>query len=233
MVTLGLNGMEVQAEEGWTLLETARFYGIQIPTLCYHDGLSPQGACRLCLVELGEEGDSKLVSSCTYPAEEGLLVRTDSKRVLQARKLMVELLISICPSSKTIQDLASRLGVQKLRFKPRYEDCILCGLCVRMCQEQMDARAIGFINRGETLEIATPFDMKSEVCRQCGACMYVCPACELRCQGPEPPGDICGACLTLEPTCIESYPDLMCYMAGAGECGTCVREPPRETGGKK
>lgn len=226
MVKLSLNGAEVQAEEGWTLLETARFYGIEIPTLCYHDGLSPCGACRLCLVEVGDEGDSKLVSSCTYPVEEGLSVRTDSERVLRTRMLMVELLLSICPSSKTIQDLASQLGIQELRFRPRYEDCILCGLCVRMCEEQMDGRAIGFVDRGENLRVSTPFDLKSEVCRQCGACMYICPACELRCQGPEPPGDICGACLTLEPTCIEFYPDLMCYMAGAGECGTCLREKP-------
>ncbi len=224
MVNLILNGMEVRAEEGWTLLETATFYGIEIPTLCHHGGLTPYGACRLCLVEVGEGGKSKLVSSCTYPAEEGLVVRTDSERVVRTRKLMVELLLSVCPSSKTIQDLASQLGVQKLRFKPRHEDCILCGLCVRMCEEQMGARAIGFLDRGENLRVGTPFDMKSDVCRQCGACMYICPACELRCQGPEPPGDICGACLTVEPTCLESYPDLMCFMGATGDCGMCLRE---------
>lgn len=228
MVTLILNGAEVQAEEGWSLLETAQFYGIEIPTLCHHEGLTPYGACRLCLVEIGEEGNSKLVSSCTYPAEEGLVVRTDSQRVLRARKLMIELLLSVCPASKTIQDLASRFGVQEVRFQVRHEDCILCGLCVRMCHEQMDAKAIGFVNRGEDLKITTPFDIKSEVCRQCGACMYICPACQLRCQGPDAPGDVCGACLSPEPTCLEFYPELMCYMGSKGECGTCIREKPKK-----
>ena len=138
---------------------------IKIPTLCHHDGLSPYGACRLCVVEIGEGDKTKLVSSCTYPAEEGLKVRTHSQRVVKARKMVVELLLSSCPSSKTIQDLASRMEVYKVRFRVEHEDCIYCGLCVRMCAEQMDARAIGFVNRGRDRKITTPFDIKSEVCR--------------------------------------------------------------------
>lgn len=224
MLNLRINGLDVRAEEWWSLLETARFYGIEIPTLCYRDGLSPWGGCRLCVVEIGEGENARLVSSCTYPSTEGLVVRTHSRRVIAARKLMVELLLSMCPGSKTVQDLASQLGVQKVRFKVEQGDCILCGLCVRICAEQMDGRAIGFVNRGGKLRITTPFDMKSDVCRHCGACMYVCPACQLRCQGPEPPGVVCGSCLRPEPTCVEFYPDQMCYMGAVGDCGTCVRE---------
>lgn len=224
MLNLRINGLDVKAEEWWSLLETARFYGMEIPTLCHRDGLSPWGGCRLCVVEIGEGENAKLVSSCTYPATEGLVVRTHSQRVIAARKLMVELLLSTCPSSKTVQDLASALGVRQVRFKVEPRDCILCGLCVRICAEQMDGRAIGFANRGGKLTITTPFDVKSDVCRHCGACMYVCPACQLRCQGPEPPGVICGSCLRPEPTCTEFYPDQMCYMGAAGDCGTCVRE---------
>ena len=224
MLNFRINGLDVQAEEWWSLLETATFYGIEIPTLCHREGLSPWGGCRLCIVELGVGENTKLVSSCTYPAMEGLVVKTHSKRVIAARKLMVELLLSICPSSKTIQDLASQFGVQKVRFKVDHQDCIYCGLCVRICAEQMDGKAIGFVNRGGNVKITTPFNIRSDVCRHCGACMYICPACQLRCQGPEPPGDVCGSCLRIEPTCLEFNQELMCYMGPTGDCGTCIRE---------
>jgi len=224
MIELNLNGLCVKAEEGWTLLETAQFYGLAIPTLCHHEGLTEFGGCRLCLVEIGEPPRSKLVTACTYPAEEGLVVRTDSNRVWSARRMMIELMLSTAPGSKVLQDLASRFGVTQVRFKPRNEECILCGLCTRICAEQMDARAIGFQQRGHKRKISTPFDMRSEVCRLCGACMYICPACQLRCQGPNAETALCNACLTMEPTCLEHYDDLQCWMYDAGRCGTCVRE---------
>jgi bidirectional [NiFe] hydrogenase diaphorase subunit len=224
MIELILNGLQVKAEEGWTLLETAKFYGLEIPTLCYHEGLTPYGGCRLCLVEIGEPGKSKLVTSCTYPAEPGLVVRTDTRRVMAARRMMIELMLSVAPGSKTLQDLASKFGVTEVRFVPKNEECILCGLCVRICSEQMDARAIGFQQRGYKRKISTPFDMRSEECRLCGACMYICPACQLRCQGPQAETAVCNACLTMEPTCLDHYDDLQCWMYDAGRCGTCVRE---------
>lgn len=223
MITLRINGIEVKAEEGWSILETSRFYGMDIPTLCHHEGLTPYGACRLCLVEIGEGNNAKLVSSCTYPALDGLTIRTHSRRVINARKMVIELMLARCPSSKIIQDLASKYGVQKVRFKPKHDDCILCGLCIRMCKEQMMAGAIDFVNRGSDIKITTPFNMKSDVCRTCGACMYICPACQLRCQGPEPPGAVCGSCLNLTPTCIDYYDDAQCFMSESA-CGTCVRE---------
>jgi len=228
MITFKMNGLDVQAEEGWTVLETAKFYGLEIPTLCHNEGLSPYGGCRLCLVEIGVEPRTKLVSSCTYPAEEGLVVHTDTKRVIEARRMMIELMLSVAPFSKTIQDLASQFGVTKMRFTPRNEECILCGLCVRMCAEQMDGRAIGFQNRGNKRKISTPFDIRSEECRLCGGCMYICPACQLRCQGPEAGTAVCNACLTMEPTCLDAYDELQCWMYDAGRCGTCVRETPAE-----
>ena len=225
MISFKLNGLEVQVEEGTTLLEACRFYGIEIPTLCYNEGLSPYGGCRLCLVEIGEGSNTKLVSSCTYPVEEGLIVRTNTKRVISARKMMIELLLSICPQSKIIQDLASKFNVRKVRFKTRNDDCVLCGLCVRMCKEQMQAGAIAIVERGYKKKIATPFNMRSDVCRLCGGCIYICPACQLRCQGPEPPTDVCNACLSLEPTCIEVHDDYQCWMGTTGDCGTCEGRP--------
>jgi len=225
MINLTIDGLDAQVEEGSSLLDAARFYGIEIPTLCHYDGLTDYGACRLCIVEIGKGASAKLVSSCTYPAEEGLFVRTNSKRVVESRKMLVELLLAMCPSSKTIQDLAAAMEVRQVRFKVDHNDCILCGLCVRMCAEQMDARAIGFINRGKDRKITTPFDIKSDVCRTCGACMYICPACELRCQGPNPPGDVCGGCANVEPVCLEDEDDKMCFM---NPCGWCYKELGRK-----
>jgi len=220
MITLSINRLEVSIEEGTTLLEAARFLGFPIPTLCHMDGLSPYGACRLCVVEIGEGPKSKLVSSCTYRVEEGLKVRTASARVLKARRMVLELLLASCPQSKTIQDLASAHGIRQQRFRQEYEDCILCGRCVRMCEEQMMAKAIGFRNRGEKRSIGTPFDVKSDVCRMCGGCMYVCPACQLRCTYSEPEKAICGGCANLAPPCVETqqYDDMMCYMDPCVAC---------------
>jgi NADH dehydrogenase/NADH:ubiquinone oxidoreductase subunit G len=220
MVTFHINGLEVSMEEGTTLLETSRFYGFPIPTLCHLDGLSPYGACRLCVVEIGQGANAKLVTSCTYPVEEGLQVRTASLRVVKARKMILELLLASCPQSKTIQDLASSYDVRQQRFKQEYEDCILCGRCVRMCEEQMAAKAIGFRGRGERRSLGTPFDLKSEVCRLCGACMYVCPACQLRCTFSSPEEAVCGGCANLSPPCLEknSFDDMMCYMEPCVAC---------------
>ncbi len=220
MITFSLNGLEVSVEEGATLLEAARFYGFPIPTLCHQDGLTPYGACRLCVVEIGEGAKAQLVSSCTYPAERGLKVRTASARVVRARRMVIELLLASCPQSKTIQDLASAHGVQTQRFKQERETCILCGRCVRVCEEQMMAKAIGTRGRGETRSIGTPFDVKSETCRLCGACLYVCPVCQLRCTFTEPDRAVCGGCANLRAPCLakERFDDLMCYMDPCVAC---------------
>ncbi len=220
MINLTINGLKATADKGATLLEVAKFYGIPIPTLCHMEGLSPYGACRLCVVEIGEGPKAKLVSSCTYLAEEGLKVRTASARVMRARKMILELLLASCPQSKTIQDLAAAHEVRQQRFRQEYEDCILCGLCVRMCAEQMMANAIGFRGRGEHRSIGTPFDIKSERCGLCGGCIYVCPACQLRCTYTEPEKAICGACANLSPPCLmkKQFDDMMCYMDPCVAC---------------
>jgi len=193
-----IDGINFNAPDGWTILEAAKFLGIKIPTLCYHNGLSPWGGCRLCIVEIGKDDKTKLVSSCIYPVEEGLKVTTYNERIVSARKMILELLISQCPTSKVLQDFASDMGLNRIRFKSKGEMCIYCGLCVRMCTEQMMANAIGFAGRGKELSIDTPFSENSEDCRKCGACIYVCPACTLRCDGPEPENLLCGGCVNHE-----------------------------------
>lgn len=220
MIKFTINGLEAQMEKGTTILEAAKFLGFPIPTLCFMEGLSPYGACRLCVVEIGKAPGSRLVTSCTYPIEEGLVVRTASKRVMKARKMILELLLASCPQSKIIQDLAAAYQIRQQRFKQEHEDCILCGLCVRMCEEQMVAKAIGFQGRGDTRSVGTPFDIKSEECRLCGACMQVCPACQLRCTYNEPEKAICGGCANLSPPCVDKdkFDDMMCYMSPCVAC---------------
>lgn len=220
MVNLSINDLPVSVEEGTTLLEVAQFLNFPIPTLCHMEGLTPYGACRLCLVQLGEGPGAKLVTSCTYPAQEGVRVYTGTERVLRARRMVIELLLASCPQSKEIQDLASAHGVSRQRFKQEHDDCILCGRCVRVCEEQMTAKAIGFRGRGELRSIGTPFDVRSDVCRLCGACMYVCPACQLRCTFNEPDRAVCGACANLRPPCVDKdeFKQMMCYMDPCVAC---------------
>ncbi len=225
MLELTMNGLPVSVPEGATLLEAAQFLGFPIPTLCHMEGLTPYGACRLCVVEIGQGPRAKLVSSCTYPAEAGLSVRTGSRRVLRARRMVIELLLASCSQSKVIQDLASEHGVHQQRFRQEHEDCILCGRCVRMCAEQMMAKAIGFRGRGQKRSIGTPFDRQSETCRLCGGCMYVCPACQLRCSYNEAERAVCGGCASLRAPCAEkdAFGDLMCFMK---PCVACEIETP-------
>jgi len=178
MVKLKLNGKEVEAEEGKTILEVALANNIEIPTLCYLKILEPYGACRLCIVEVKDGKRSRLVSSCTFPIKEGIEVDTDSSKVKRARKVIFELLLARCPQSDTIKELAEKYGVDHSRFRTYGkidERCILCGLCVRTCQDVMGVGAIGFANRGEKRIVTKPFNEYSEVCITCGACEKVCP----------------------------------------------------------
>lgn len=218
MVRLKINGLSVEVEQGTSLLDAAVFVGFPIPTLCHDDGLAPYGACRLCLVEIGEEPKTKLVTSCTYRVENGMTVRTNSERVQRARRLLLELYVATCPDSKRIQDLCSRYAVTQCRYEAKHEDCIQCGKCVRICNEQMMAGAIGFSGRGLHRDVTRPFNMTDPICRQCGACMYVCPVCELRCAGPSANSTLCNGCLNFAPVCFQSYQDAMCFLDPCHAC---------------
>lgn len=218
MPKLNINGIEVEVEKGMTVLEAARFLGIPIPTLCHDDGLAPYGACRLCLVEVDNGRKKTLQASCCLPADEGLKVLTHSARVERARRLLVEMYVAVCPSSKRIQDMASAMGLRQVRYEAKHETCIQCGLCVRTCEQQMMAGAIGFAGRGVHREVSRPFDMTSELCRQCGACLYVCPVCESRCQGPQAESTLCSGCLNISTVCFQSYDNAMCFLEPCHAC---------------
>jgi heterodisulfide reductase subunit A len=175
VIELTINGKKHEFDEGKTLLECIQDVGIKVPTLCSHKALMPYGACRLCLVEVIQRGRTTIQTSCTYPAGHRLEVKTDSERVKKSRKIMIELLLARCPDSKVIQNIAEEYGVKETRFTKRYEDCFLCGLCTRMCNERMGIAAIGFVNRGPHRKVCPPFDATSDICQTCGACAFICP----------------------------------------------------------
>ena len=174
MITFRLNGKEVQGEEGQTILQVAEEYGVEIPTLCYHKALEPGGTCRLCTVEVNDGRRTVFVTACTYPVQEGIEVLTDTEEVHEGRKLMVELLLARCPDVPIVKELAEKYDLKESRFEKEEDDCILCGLCIRICQ-RMGNSAIGMTGRGVETKVDTPFHMQTEVCMACGACVSVCP----------------------------------------------------------
>ncbi len=175
MITLTIDNKKVEVEEGSTILEAAEKLGIKIPTLCHHKSLKPYGACRVCLVEITGPHGSVIQASCVYPAQEGLVVRTDTERVLKTRRIMLELLLARCPDAPVIKEMAKEYGVEESRFPKKDDDCILCGLCARVCEERMGVGAVSFVNRGSERKIGVPYDKHSPICIACGACKVVCP----------------------------------------------------------
>jgi formate dehydrogenase alpha subunit len=199
-IRLTIDGREVQAEAGMTIFEAARKAGISIPHLCYRHDLTPTTSCRLCVVEV--EGARTLVASCALPVAPKMVVRTDTKRVRDARRLVVELLLSDHPydcmtceksGSCKLEKYAYEFGIRKTRFQgekheyplravnPFYErdynKCILCGRCVTVCHEVQYCEAVDYIKRGFTTKVAASFDhsMQETPCVFCGNCVSVCP----------------------------------------------------------
>ncbi len=200
-VTIVLNGEEVSAREGLTILEVAEQQGVEIPTLCHSPDLTPAGVCRVCVVEV--EGSKALVGSCHTPIRDGMVVRTHSSKVLATRRAVLELLLAghtgSCvrdpnAASCGLRNLASDLEVGPPRFemrKPRYfpaetgnpyvcrdlSKCILCYKCTRACEEIAGKNVLAIAYRGFRSKISVGFDepLLEEVCRDCGVCIDYCP----------------------------------------------------------
>ena len=199
-IQLNIDGLEVKAKEGMTIFEAAKKAGIKIPHLCYWEGLTPTTACRLCVVEV--EGARTPVASCAYPVANKMVVRTNTQRIMDARRLVVEFLLSDHPydcmtceksGSCKLEKYAYEFGIQKPRFEGEkhnhplrsanpfyerdYKKCILCGRCVTVCHEVQYCEAVDHSKRGFATKIAAPFDrsMQETPCVFCGNCVSVCP----------------------------------------------------------
>jgi len=179
-IQIEIDGKELKATEGMTVLEAAQCAGIYIPTLCHHEKLEPFGGCRVCIVEVEANGWTKLVVSCVYPVEENIVVRTRSEKVDRIRKTIIELLMAHAPDSPQLQDLAQEYGADKDRFEKDASFCIHCGLCVRYCAEVVKKNAIGFVDRGINKEISFIPEIAAKECNDCKECFPLCPTSYLQ-----------------------------------------------------
>lgn len=204
LITIQVNNKKIKAEKGETILSALSRNGIIIPTLCRMKEFTPTGACRMCVVEV--EGRERLVTACSQPVEEWMKIWTHSPRVISARRTIVELLLSNHPDdclycdrnlNCELQRLAESLNIRERRIKgrkikPRLDQsspaivrelakCILCGRCVRVCEEVVTATSLDFINRGRQTHIGAAMDrdLNFSSCIQCGQCVLVCPTAAL------------------------------------------------------
>ena len=179
-ILLQIDGIEVKAEEGMTILEAAQSAGIYIPTLCHHEKLQPYGACRICTVEAEAGGRTNLVAACVSPVQPNLVVRTRSEKVNKTRKILLEQFLAHAPDAPALQDLAKEYGADKDRFEKESSFCILCGLCVRYCAEIKQKNAVGFVDRGARREISFIPEIASKECWKCKECFPLCPTSYLQ-----------------------------------------------------
>jgi bidirectional [NiFe] hydrogenase diaphorase subunit len=179
-IIIQIDGKEVKAAEGMTILEAAQKADIFIPTLCHHEKLQPYGACRICTVEVEVRGWTSLVTACLYPVEQDLVVRTRSEKVNKIRKLILEFLLAHAPCSTQLQELAQEYGADRNRFEKESSFCILCGLCVRYCAEVKKKNAIGFVDCGARREIRFIPEIAATECINCKECFELCPTSYLQ-----------------------------------------------------
>jgi len=179
-VLLQIDGKEVKAREGATILEAAQSVGISIPTLCHHEKLESYGGCRVCSVEADARGRTTVVAACLYPVEANLVVRTRTEKLNRIRKSLLEMMLAHAPDAEQLQDLAKEYGADKARFEKESSFCIHCGLCVRYCAEVKKKHALGFIDRGAKKEICFIPEIASKECWNCKECFPLCPTSALQ-----------------------------------------------------
>ncbi len=251
-ITITIDGRKVETEERKMLLPIINELGIQVPQLCNHPSLTPSGACRLCVVEITKNdwnGGSKIVTSCLYPAEEGLIVSTRSEEVLKTRRNLLELYLAQCPGSERVKALARLEGIDTTLFTTPADDdnkCVMCGLCTRVCQDCGPA-AITTMGRGFEKEIGPNPDLMAENCTGCRTCTYICPTdaiassqengiyniwnreFEIPTCSVQP--ELCRGCGRCEEVCPYSIPRVILYKTGLSSaqisqeacvgCGIC------------
>ena len=174
-IIVQIDGKEVKATEGMTVLEAAQSAGISIPTLCHHEKLEPFGACRLCIVKVQVGNWSKHVVSCVYTVEENLIVTTRSEEIDKIRKIILELQLCHAPDSPELLAYGEEYGADKDRFEKEASFCIHCGLCVRYCAEVKQKHVVGFVDRGIRKEICFIPELAAKECWDCKECFPLCP----------------------------------------------------------
>jgi heterodisulfide reductase subunit A len=239
-ISIKIDGQPIEVEENSYVLEAAKTLGINIPTLCYYPYMTPYAACRICAVEArNEKGWTKIVTACNYPAWDGLEILTNTPRVLNARRVNLEMLLSRCAPAPVLQQLASELGIEKPRWGVGKDTCILCGLCVRVCDDIVGAHALAFSDRGVSRKIATPFEEDSGDCILCGACAKVCPTGHISMEDIDK-RTIIHKDISLGPNAAISLPFLQavpnvprihpenCIHFNTGGCKVCSQVCPKE-----
>ncbi len=172
-----IDGRKAEVAPGTTILNAARQMGIAIPTLCNYRGVEPLGACRVCIVELETPRGRRQVSSCSHPVENNMTVHTDSSQIRDSRKTILELLLAQAPESRKLAEFAAQLGVVSTPYKKSTgKSCILCGLCVTVCNNLMKRGAVNMFGRGHGRQVRPAYEERSKECQVCGACDFVCPA---------------------------------------------------------
>ena len=179
-ISLQIDGQEVATREDMTVLEAAKLAGVSIPTVCHHEKLKPFGGCRLCIVEAEADGRTNLVAACVYPVQEGMVVRTRSEKIDKIRKVLTEQLLAYAPESELLLNLAREYNADKNRFPKEPSFCILCGLCVRYCDEIKQKNAVGFVDRGPNREISFIPEIAERECWDCKECFPLCPTSALQ-----------------------------------------------------
>lgn len=178
MPTVTIDGKKVRVKKNATVLDAAKRAGIWIPTLCYHRSVSSEASCRLCMVELDRGEWRQLITACNYPVRKNIVVHAYSEAAKRARRGVMELLLARAPESEELKALAQQMGIERTSY-PTVTDsqrnCILCGLCVGVCEQMIGQAAIGFAGRGVEKTVAAPFRQPAEDCIGCGACAAVCP----------------------------------------------------------
>jgi bidirectional [NiFe] hydrogenase diaphorase subunit len=225
-VTITIDGARVQVPEGTSVLDGALERGICIPHLCHMRGVQDIGVCRLCLVELEKNGNSRITTSCTLEAKEGMIVHAHTDKIRRLRRNIAELLVAEAPNSRAIQDIAARCGVTEVRYPFRHKSCVLCGRCVRVCGEVWQSRALGMVGRGKERHVALPFNERPEYCKRCWSCREVCPMTLAPCDGPMKEGEeyLCDKCIS-QLTMVEYAPD-SCVWCRLGKGFRCARQTP-------